>query len=315
VLGQFTKTVGTISRLAWGLGVLSALALPAAAGEVRDDARLFSDDARRQAEAVLDRLERETGTPVLIQTVESLDGASMDRALEKAATRWGKRGVFVLIARKESKIEVNSFREYLGRDRERRIYEALVAAFRAGDFDQGLERAVARIDEAAREVPPPSPRATARRGAPAPPAPRQGEGGSSGMPILMILGLVLLGVFVLGRLFNRRPAYGPGPGPFGAPGMGGPGYGGGGGFFSGILGGLGGALAGNWIYDQMTGRHHHGGEAGPIIDPTLGESAPTEADWGGGVGGDWGGGDTGGDWGGGVGGDWGGGDTGGGDWS
>ncbi len=116
------------------------------------------------------------------------------------------------------------------------------------------------------------------------------------------------------------------------------GYGGrGGGFFSGMLGGLGGALAGNWLYDQFSGRHSNygsadaastdyssgvpgqGGDAivGADDDPGGGTSWDDGAgadtgggDWGGG-GGDWGGGDGGGDWGGG-GGDWGGG--GGGDW-
>jgi hypothetical protein len=97
-----------------------------------------------------------------------------------------------------------------------------------------------------------------------------------------------------------------------------------------MLGGLGGALAGNWLYDQFSGRHggysgadaahssdygsaypDQGGDAivGADDDPSGGASwddAGT-ADTGGG---DWGGG--GGDWGGG-GGDWGGG-GGGGDW-
>ena len=46
-------------------------------------------------------------------------------------------------------------------------------------------------------------------------------------------------------------------GPGGYYGGGGPATaaGGGGGFFSGLLGGLGGAMAGNWLYDQMSGRH------------------------------------------------------------
>ena len=44
------------------------------------------------------------------------------------------------------------------------------------------------------------------------------------------------------------------------PGYGGPGYGGGGGggFMSSLFGGIGGAMAGNWLYDQFSGRHHGG---------------------------------------------------------
>ena len=36
----------------------------------------------------------------------------------------------------------------------------------------------------------------------------------------------------------------------------GPGYGRGGGFFSSVLGGLGGAIAGNWLYNQFSGGSH-----------------------------------------------------------
>jgi uncharacterized protein len=121
----------------------------------------------------------------------------------------------------------------------------------------------------------------------------------------------------------QRPGMG-GPG-YGAPGYGAPGYGGGGGgFMSGLLGGLGGAVAGNWLYDQFSGgRHNATHEAGGYQpdgyssgipdqgnDEIIGanddagggaswDDSPADAgggDWGGG-GGDWGGGgDAGGDW-------------------
>jgi uncharacterized protein len=93
-----------------------------------------------------------------------------------------------------------------------------------------------------------------------------------------------------------------------------------------MLGGLGGAMAGNWIYDQMSGRHHHRSDAGLGPDPGVtDQTTPANDDWGGGDGGmswgndaggggsDWGGGGS--DWGGGGGGgDWGGGGDGGGSW-
>jgi hypothetical protein len=161
----------------------------------------------------------------------------------------------------------------------------------------------------------------------------------------LLIGLGILAVLVLlrvlGGLFGRSAGTGypnqmggyggprPGMGPGGPGYYGGPGYGGrGGGFFSGLLGGLGGALAGNWLYDQMSGRHGGMTSAGagyPVDEssataPDQGGDAIIGADdhggqggsWDDGAGGDWGGGDAGGDWGGG-GGDWGGGD-GGGDW-
>jgi uncharacterized protein len=92
-------------------------------------------------------------------------------------------------------------------------------------------------------------------------------------------------------------------------------------------------MAGNWLYDQMSGRHGGMNSAGagyPTDEavssaPDQGDDAIIGADDNGGQGGswddggtdtgggDWGGGDAGGDWGGG-GGDWGGGGGGGGDW-
>ena len=106
---------------------------------------------------------------------------------------------------------------------------------------------------------------------------------------------------------------------------------GGGGFMSSMFGGIGGALAGNWLYDQFSGGRHQStsydqGTVDPGVTGSPAETggtdwvAPNETggDWGGGGGdtggggGDWGGGSAdagggGGDWGGGGGGDFGGG--------
>ena len=82
--------------------------------------------------------------------------------------------------------------------------------------------------------------------------------------------VVMLLVSIVGALFRRNtggmtPAGAGGPG--GYPGQGGymgqGGYGGGGGWGGGMLGGalsgLGGALLGNWVYDQFSGRSAHAG--------------------------------------------------------
>jgi len=87
---------------------------------------------------------------------------------------------------------------------------------------------------------------------------------------------------------------------------------------SSLFGGIGGAMAGNWLYDQFSGRHQSGYTdsssygSEPGISDAGSDATNVSGDWGGG--GDAGGG---GDWGGGGGGDWGGGGDaggGGGDW-
>ncbi|MBX9679683.1 MAG: TPM domain-containing protein [Gemmataceae bacterium] len=171
------------------------------------------------------------------------------------------------------------------------------------------------------------------------------------------IGLGVLIVFWLIRALLRAfsgggaggPAYGGGPG-YGGPAYGGGpgygGYGGGGGFFSNMLGGLFGAAAGMWMYNNVFGGHSSsgfGGAGGGAVGGATGAASAEPTDVGGGDpsvsggdygndpagggaadagGGDWNdagdmGGGGGGDWGGGGGdvgggGDWGGG--GGGDW-
>ncbi len=141
---------------------------------------------------------------------------------------------------------------------------------------------------------------------------------------------VMLVLRIIGAIFRAMSGggqYGGGQmmgGRGGYPGHGGPGYGGGGyggapagggGFMSSMFGGIGGALAGNYLYDQFSGRNHSGGAVRPdrlrraaqlrskkrapsgvpAVPKRAGAiaaapDASAGGDWGGGGGGDWGGG-------------------------
>ncbi|CAN5415836.1 hypothetical protein BH11PLA2_BH11PLA2_27370 [soil metagenome] len=149
------------------------------------------------------------------------------------------------------------------------------------------------------------------------------EKGSGIMGYVCIGLCVLLGAWLVIGLIRAFTGGG------GGGGMGGGGYGGGGGggFMSSMLGGMFGAAAGMYLYDQFSGHNSHNndyGNSGSGNDYNSGGDANTgDGNYDGGSagagdgGGDWGdsgGGDVGGggDWGGG--GDVGGGDFGGGDW-
>ena len=80
--------------------------------DVRDTAGMFSADAVRAARDALAKIERTIGVPVLIETVETLKGETIDEVAIRLARRSGAQGVFILIARKESKIEVLASRRY-----------------------------------------------------------------------------------------------------------------------------------------------------------------------------------------------------------
>jgi len=331
------------------LVAFAALAVPQlGAAEIRDRGGIFTAEAIKKAETVLDRIERRTKIPVVIETIGAIPGLERDasatekrRAVEqlaeKRAREIGYEGVYLLISKNDhvfSPVLVHKrFNSLVSLEKRDEVRDTLAREFKGGQFDEGLLKTTALLDSALAEARPVS---GLRRAVPGMPAPRRGEAqsGKFGLGTLFAIGLGILGVLlllrVLGGVFGRagggysspmgmsgmpQPGMGPGPGY-------GPGYGGGygaprGGFFSGMLGGLGGALAGNWLYDQFSG--HHGGAGHNDASAYPPAESPASADSGGDefVGGDdHGGQGTSWDDPGGAdagGGDWGGGD-GGGDW-
>ena len=335
---------------------------------IRDESKMFKPQVVEEAQRRLDRLEKSTNVPVVIETIEHLPGLAKGTTAQdkrEAINALAKRrdsqirdeGIYILISKNDHLISQPLIRarlqDILPLSRRDAIREAFIGEFKKENYDGGLERGVEAIEKALDGHRVGGARAGGRAAVPAPAGAgeRRGHagGGSGVFGTFLLIGLGILAVLillrVLGGLFGRSA--GGYPGQMGAmggqrPGMGpgyyggGPGYGGGprgGGFFSGLLGGLGGALAGNWLYDQMSGRHGgmHSADAGYPMDqgasslPDQGDDAIVGADDHGGQGGswddggsntgggDWGGGEAGGDWGGG-GGDWGGGGDGGGDW-
>ena len=328
----YEKVESTMRTRRWFLALPLAFAATLSAGHaasVRDKAGLFSADAVRQAESELSRLEQNDQISTTIETIDSLNGQSITEAARRLAQETGATGLFVLIAKKESKIDAisqQSFRRAVNEPRLRAIQNAFLADFKKRDFDAGLLSGVrtikAEIDSAKSEF------GTLRQGAGAA-APRVGRGGGGGgggmrrgnpnggfgVSSLLFIGAIILGVLffvrILGRLFGGGQANPMMGGRMGAPGYGG--GGGGGGFMSSLFGGLGGAMAGNWLYDQFSGRHGGGGYGDNSSSGDSGADAGGSdwagggdaggADWGGGGGdaggGDWGGGGGGGDGGGG----------------
>jgi uncharacterized membrane protein YgcG len=355
-----------MANLRWLLAISVAMAAmviatPAPAATIHDGAGMFNPNVVKKLEADLDRLERKTKIPVVIETIDAIPGLDADaasaerrKAIDQLAVKRDKalrdEGVYLLISKRDKVFSPVLIREryeaWLPKEKRNTIRDALHEEFKKGDYDAGLTRAVEMIEQALEKASVATP-ATKVPGA----LPRKAEAGQSTMAtfvmILLAIVAVLVVLRVLGGLLSRsgnsgypgqmggmgmqRPGMGPGQGYYG----GGYGGGGGGGFFSSLMGGIGGAVAGNWLYDQFSGRHGNvhssetyspgsgagvpdqGGDAiigadddpggGTSWDDAGGGNDAGGGDWGGG-GGDWGGG--GGDWGGG-GGDGGGG---GGDW-
>jgi len=315
---------------------------------VRDRAHLFSAEAVEKADQALQTLRQTRHQNVVIETVESLDGDSMEKRAIANAKSLNIHGLYILIAKAEHKLWIEpsrSARTVFPKDKIEAINSVLTNSFKERQFDQGLSKAVAEIESAAREaanldVPaaPAAPVPAAKVPEVAPLARK-----SNILPTLLLggVGIIIL-LWLLGKVFGRsRPqtgydmppsqpqgfgtippggygapggGYGAGthppgsggPGPYGygpAPGYPAAGYGAppprqGGGFISSALGGIGGAVVGNILYDQF-GRPHtpeghpiHGDVTGAGGTPPLppGDTEQTHAshDPNGGDGADWG---------------------------
>lgn len=307
--------------------------------EIRDDGKFFSPEVVTKATEDLNRLEKRSRLETRIETYETLpadkqatfDNLTTREERDRLFLRWlqerakveGAKGVFILITRKPGHLDVemsNAIRQRgFGIPQRNEVRDILVKNFKVEKFDEGLKEVVANLESVslrlgeARQVAPVArhqsqlPQHRAPVGAPA-------ERGGGGMGILgwIILAVVVWLVFSVVAAIVRgmsggyrgQPGYGAG---YGQGGYGYGGYGGGGGFFGNMLGGLAGAMAGNWLYDSMSGGHHgqaHAGDWSDSSNPGYGGDDYGGSDFGAsdfGGGGDFGGGDFGGDFGGGGG--------------
>jgi uncharacterized membrane protein YgcG len=326
------------------LFVTVAAATPAFARSsyVIDDAHLLSQNAIADINQQVGVFNAQTGKEVVVVTTPALDGANPADAAERSFAQQQVNGVEIFIAKNEKQIRIagdTASRQFFPSYQP--IYEAMKPYFSQGDFDQGVETGVSLILNTYRghESSLHRGRAPVAYSQPATSVVRSSTGGGH---VSIIVWIVILAVifFVIRGIFRAMagprmygpgpggPGYGPGGPGYGGPGYGGPGYGGygggGGGFWSGMLGGLGGAFLGNELfgnrgntiieepgnYAGVDGGGYGGGDAsGWQNDPGQVDSSNIGGGgWGGdaGGGGGWGGG---GDFGGG-----GGGDSGGGGW-
>lgn len=312
-------------------------AVSSQASEIRDDGKFFSPEVVTKATEDLNRLEKRSRLEARIETYETIpedkreafDKLTSKEERDRFYLRWlqerakteGATGVFILITRKPGHLDVEMSnaikRRGFGISQRNEIRDILVKNFKVEKFDDGLKEAVARLEtislrlgEARQAAPVATHQAQApHRRAPVG-APAEGQGGGMGIWGWIILAVVVMLVFsVISAIIRGLSGGNRGQPGYGQPGygQGGYGYGGGGGFFGNMLGGVAGAMAGNWLYDSMSGGHHGQAHAGDWTGGSsnagygsddYGGSDFGSSDFGGG---DFGGGDFGGDSGGGGG--------------
>jgi len=245
--------------------MLSTLALPAAARDsyVQDGAGMFASGTVSSLNQTIGDFNRQTGKEVVVVTVPSLDGATPQDAAEKVFAQQQVNGVLIFIAKAEKKdgiIGDRASQAFFPAGSFDSIRQAMRGYFRDGDYDTGITTGTGLILSQYRSHER-SLGTTSRAQSYAPSSSSQSMGGG-GMSLFWLILILIAGFLVIRAIFraiaggNRMapPGYGgPGaPGPGGGYGYGGGGGGGGGGsFFSGLLGGLGGAFLGNELFGHQ----------------------------------------------------------------
>jgi uncharacterized protein len=339
----------SLAALATFLIALGSAALPASARDsfVIDNAHLLSADTISAINAKVADFNATAHKEVVVDTELTVDGDSARNAAEKIFAQQQINGVLIYVAKSPKTIGVVPDRaasRFFPATSTSAIRSAIVSAFNSGDYNGGITNGV---DLTLSQYRSHLGALTRQKASYAPVGSGENVRSSqAGFNMSWIWVLIVLAVifFVIRGIFRAMAGprtYGGGPmgggpmmgggyGPgYGGPGYGGPGYGGGGGgsFWSGLVGGLGGAFLGNELFGGR--RDEFGGNEAGFIDQGQGQSQadtsgfqndPGQADMGNASFGGWGGGgDSGGGWGGGDsggGGDFGGGggDNSGGGW-
>ncbi len=304
-----------------GLAVLSlSAALPAAAtAYVQDQAGMFSAGTVAELNERISSFDAQTGKQIVVITTPSLNGSTLQQAAANAFSQHSVNGILIFVARDDRRDIIvpdpaGVQAGWFPADTLREIRTAMEEQFRGENYDAGITGAVDALLGIYRS----HLGGLRQPGSGSVAIPAQGRFPSGqGMHISMFWWIILIvvGFLIVRSLLRAASApryYGGGTPPPGAPpGPGyGPGYGyggyGGGSFWSGLLGGLGGAWLGNELFRGGGG----GGGIAPA-DPGGGwgtgdsggwQSDAGQADMSGASGGDFsGGGFGGGDFGGGGG--------------
>jgi len=180
---------------------LRALEIPALKGRVNDLAGLIDPATEQQLEAALAQLERTDSTQVVVLTIPSLEGDSLEDFSIRTVEKWkiGQQGtdngVVLLVAKKERKIRIEVGYGLEGKLTDlmagRIIRNVMVPQFKMGRFDQGIVSGVSAIV------------GVVRGEYSAPPTSQRPRGRSGASPGLIGLAVLIFFINMLGRV-NRK---------------------------------------------------------------------------------------------------------------
>src|SRR5918995_237700 len=176
---------------------------PPLTGRVNDRAGLLSERDQKELDAALARFEAETTDQIVVATLESLQGLSIEEYGYQLGRHWGigqegkDNGALLIVApeEREVRIEVGYGLEGELTDAQSRtiIETRILPYFREGDFATGIKAGVAAMIET-----------LGGSYDPALPPVQIGESDRAPSPFPLAIALPIIVMIVLNRLFGRR---------------------------------------------------------------------------------------------------------------
>ena len=262
------------TAIALGLvfGTLFGTAIACAGtGGVRDNGDFFSDSAKKEATRKISEIEMQYKKDLVIETftvipedikrgVDLTDKPALNKMFEqwtvKEARQQKVNGIYILLTREPAHLQIvvgndTQSKAFTLKDRDN-LTSLMLSKLRAKQNDEALSECVKFVSTtmASHSLPSTRVNSVASPSAASPTRALQTEQATPwGWIITAVFGIaaVWLIVGVLRSFMGGRGAT-AGPGMM-------PGMGGGGGMFSSLLGGMFGAAAGMWLYDQFSGNH------------------------------------------------------------
>lgn len=261
----------------WVLGC-GGLQAAATGPGVRDDAGVFSTPTVKQADEAIRNLQKQFHKDLRVETFAGIPEGGMDQytrnreeffsnLVRDRARAAQLDGIYVLVMKEPPP---HRFRIQVGVGQATRqraftvsnrdeLVRILQTAFRQDRYDEGLQNGISYVERTLRDnVQPTVARQSAVPGGTWRSTPSVNESSSRGsIGSFLVLGVVLLGGMLLVRFLFRMVRGTQGGQLAGAGGMGG----GGGGFLTSLLGGIGGVMAGSWLYDRFMGGNAHASDS------------------------------------------------------
>ena len=129
---------------------------------VHDRANLIPEDIEKSIQVRLSKIESDTTAEFVVVTVESLEGATIDKYAFELFNDWGigkkdkNNGVLLLVAPNErmARIEIGlGLEKYISNDKAREILNAeIFPPFRSGDMVKGIEQGVIALEKEIRLI-------------------------------------------------------------------------------------------------------------------------------------------------------------------